>query len=180
MSEKEKFATLVGSWVGGWNMRTGESLLSLGEQKLLKELSYKFFPDSARVQVAKRPLVRSIAVGFDAVDSILDFLDNKAFKLKRKRKSNLFESWSRRTTSASGYMNPWTQESQPFDPSKPRNKAFGLGLMFSHKFKPDEIILYLGSRMIDPELAKTINRAISFQSGGMSNRSSEAEVLVDA
>ena len=179
MSEDEKFVDLVGRWVSGFD-RTGKSLLSLKEQAQLKELSYIFFPDSARVQVSKRPLVRSIAVGFDTVDPILDFLDNKTFKLKRKLRSNLFESWSRRASVSEFYMNPSMEEMDPFDPSKPRNKLYAMGLMFQHKFKPDEIILYLGSRSINSELGRKMTQAISKELDGIAKRSDQSEVLVDA
>ena len=119
-------------------------------------------------------------MGFDTVDPILDFLNNKSFKLKRKGKSNLFESWSRGMGGVKWYMDPHDREYNSFDPSKPKNKKFGLGLMFSHKFMPDEIILYLGSRSLDPKLAKMINREISFYSAGIANRSPESEVLIDS
>ena len=158
------FAELVGQWV------SHPDNLSVAQQKELRELAFKVLPNQGRIAVTRKSLTRGIAVDLKSSGAILDFLNDKPFKLERADTSKLFESWStdERTSRSFMYF------------SSRNDSIYPMGILFRHKFKPKEIILDMASDYMDPTFAETLDKAIAYYGGGVGTRKEENEVLVDS
>ena len=155
------FAQLVAKWVDY------PKEITIKDQKDLRMLSYVHYHDSVRAKVARKALNRGITTGFKTHKPIVDFLEGKTFGLKRRGKPKILESWAR------GLPRPWFRDATDTKLPHP------IGIMFSHKFKPDEIVFHIGTQSLDPDVAREIDKLINLRSVGVT-RSSESEVLIDA
>ena len=165
--EQRRFVHLFAMWI------TQPDDVSFTEQKELRKLAQIYFPDKGRADIARKPVYRGIAVGFKDSYPIIDFLNDKPFKLNRANKRRLFESWSNTAVMAEHFMgNTWGWQKKARHP---------MGILFSHKFKPKEIILHLASDYIDKDLGKALDMTIDDYSGGdFLSRKEEDEILTDS
>ena len=112
-------------------------------------------------------------MGFSDHDPILDFLNDKPFKLKRPHKRRLFESWSGSETLAKVFIREnWERADRLRHP---------FGLLFKHKFKPKDVVLHLASEHLSKKMGKLLDRAIDEYTGGdFLSRKQEDEILIES
>ena len=161
------FAELVGKWIAKPDSLTDD------EQKELRKLAFEHFPNQGRIDIAGKSLTRGIFVGFKNPEPILDFLDDKPFKLERAHKRRLFESWSVEPEVAFHFAS--AVHGRRF-----HAQPYPMGIVFRHKFKPKEIVLDVASDYIDSDLSNMLNKAMVSYGSSFKDRKYESEILVDS